>query len=783
MQRQKSFILLFLLLIFSFGLIIAPQPAKAQLGGPVTVISDIPATLQRVWNQIEKAYDVVQGIVGAELANRTVEMYLNTIAHDIATQLASGGPGGKPMFRVTSMKNTLQKAGQSAAGEFLAELTTKGFDDLGINLCNPRLEMRLTLTLAVLDSEAPPKPRCEWRSVVNNWRNFDTRIQDDLLRIQLRGSRGSATDFFYDLMTGGGEIGDYLKLSAELNRRKLEAQKALELEIIECKGFIDNKTPVSDEVIAHCSQTYQLQASLFTSAIQVDVEKELARKEAASNRKLSDILASAAKRFTNTFTSKLLTYYMRQGPWGLDDIGGLFSSGSSDNLAYRNSLLDLLRGGADLRQPRGLDAFKEFKTVSFGQIESYDYLTNYVLCPDQFRNPDNCVMNPTFLQAVNSKMTVKEAIDRGIINGNIILTSDRSKDSNAQGCYRDWLCYSNLVKMRQANIIPVGWELAALRGEVSLIEAINCFEEGSLCKYDRDDNYAVGGVAHNPFYHLIDPNWVLKAPQAFCNSFVYSAALEDRNSDTRYQYCADPQFCLQEDSQGNCLDGQYGYCVRSENTWRFQGEECTDGDVYSGCLTFVHNEFGQGSYIENTLEYCSPDEAGCRRYSQTQDAQGNWLLGAIDSDSNDLFLNKQAADCPAGQAGCSEFIVMAADTNTNLIPNGDFEMDTSGNNIPDGYMLQPFGSTARIVAGEGVGGSNAIISSFPFNAMRTSSSLVLAPYTNYTVSIDVKLREGLLGDGPAWIGMLGCNDINGQTASPSSPDGSMYFDNGSINLS
>ena len=46
-------------------------------------------------------------------------MFLDSLAYDVATELAEGGPGGKPQFRTVSIKKSLENAGNKAFGEFL----------------------------------------------------------------------------------------------------------------------------------------------------------------------------------------------------------------------------------------------------------------------------------------------------------------------------------------------------------------------------------------------------------------------------------------------------------------------------------------------------------------------------------------------------------------------------------------------------------------------------------------------------------------------------------------
>jgi hypothetical protein len=778
MPNYKKFVFTICLALFAFAGVVTPRPANAFsdfIGGPTSVV-------KWVWEKTEKVYDKVQGMVGAELSNRTVGMFLDSLAYDVATQLAEGGPGGKPQFRTISIKKSLQNAGNQAMGEFLGELTNKGFDKLGINLCDPSLSMKLTLTLSLVDSQLPPEPSCDWRSLQRNWSQFDDNIQADIVRFQLdprQSGNKSAVEFFKNVVSPkSSDLGAWYKIDKELNRRKIEAEKALEIEAEECQGYIDSKTPITDEVITHCSINESMGKELFVSATEIEAKKQEEKKKAAEAVPLSAILRDAGNRFLDTFTSKLMNNWIKRGMWSL--------FGNADNdiyKGYRDSLIDRLRGGADIRQPRGADIFKELRTVNIETIESYSYINEFTICPDQFRKPDNCVMSPAFLQALNNKITIQQAVDKGIIDGDTLFVHPNDAiNHTVNKCYRDGLCYSNLVKLRKANMIPVGWEMAALRAPISLQQAMNCFEENANCGLTIDETpgnqYMVDGNFHNPFYHLVDPDWVMKAPAVRCDAYAYAPILESPDGSNRQQYCADAKVCLAEDSEGNCLEDQYNYCTRTENIWNFEGKTCPGGETYAGCLTFVSEDFGAGSYIEDTLEYCTADQAGCRRYSQEKDSLNNWALEDIAVDFNDLFLNNQAEECSERDAGCSEYIVTAPDTGANLIPNSDFEIDLDDNDVADG-----FSGHVNLIDDEGINDSRAVLAAYRTNPPFTDHIITcyygipVVPNTNYTVSVSSRINPSDPGNAPARIAVNTCQDGAGNPGGIFSPDASMATTN------
>ncbi|MBU1202842.1 hypothetical protein KKH39_02260 [Patescibacteria group bacterium] len=724
MASYKKIIFSLVLVFVTFTGLSLPRPADAFI---VSVAHDVTGSLKWIWDKVEKVYDTVQGIVGAELSNKTVGMFMDSLAYDVATELATGAAGGKPLFRTTSIKQHLQNAQDKAFGEFLGELTTKGFDELGINLCDPSIDVKLTLTLALLDEQKPPKPKCDWRNVQREWKNFEKEVQSDIVKFHLdpkRSGTDSTKEFFQGLMDPeNSDLGALIKLETTVNNKKIEAKEVEELSASECQGFIDKATTVIEAVKTHCSVAMNMSEEQWDSAVENSAKAIAARKEAATNRKLSDILKDAGSRFVDTFTSKLMKEWIKDGMWSL-------FGGKNNNAIVGDDLLARLRGGYDFLQPRGQDLFKDLKKIRIEKIESFDYLNEFAICPSQFKKPDNCVMSPAFLQAVNSQMTLKQAIEDGVIDGQTPLIGPNDPlNHSTEKCYRDGLCYGNLVKLRKANIVPVGWELAAIRGPVSLQQAMDCFEESLDCRFPISDKFAVDGNQHNPFYHLIDPDWVLKAPSVLCDAYVNSSVLESSDSSNRQQYCADAKICLREDDDGNCLDGQYGYCTRTENIWRFEGDKCPSGDIYAGCLTFKNEDLGEFSYVEDSLDYCTADQAGCRRYSQEKDFEGNWILDDIRYDDNDLFLNKQANICSSDQAGCDQYILMAPDLGVNLVPNSGFG-DINDDGTPDGWSSVGFDYNGdRIANGYAYGGGLGV---------DLMQRVELLPNTMYQISVDME---------------------------------------------
>ncbi len=184
------------------------------------------------------------------------------------------------------------------------------------------------------------------------------------------------------------------------------------------------------------------------------------------------------------------------------------------------------------------------------------------------------------------------------------------------------------------------------------------------------------------FYHLVNPNWLLKAPSYKCGAMAYSAVpLPETNQ--RQKSCTDIKDCIRENDNGECL--AYSYCTREKNTWNFSGQSCPS--QFSSCDTYTRKSDGQTfSYLTKTLDFdgCDSSNAGCTWYcNDWSGKQGTWKCSApgksldydsgetVDSPTNTLFLTSNVKECSSTALNCNEYIDMSKG---NLIYNGGFEI-------------------------------------------------------------------------------------------------------------
>ncbi len=778
---KKVLIVVSLLALISVPVFYRPQQTEAFSVIPVVIVNKS----KWVWEKISTVVKEWKKTIITKVAVDTTRMFLNSMAYNLADAIANNAAGNKPLFKSLPIGKSLEQAGNAAAGEFLGSLTENAdLSKLGLNLCNPNVDVKLSITLGLLDQVEPPAPRCNVTNVLNQWSGLKDRFSDENYRATLRGmlqinayeqNKSFAYNNFLDVFTSvidQSAAVQYQQLYNKLKEEELSAEESEKIQIQICKGYLNKETTITKEIKTPCHQLLNMTEEQWNAAVAGDSYRYF---QLAQGNDLKAILAEAGNTFLSTLSSKLMKVYFDKGMLAL-------------NKAFEGDVVDYLRGGGgeNTSGQKPDNIFRSITAMEFQEVESYNFLTDFAICPGQadFQGLDNCVVDQKFLAAVVSQKTIEEAIADGLLDGNTVLIGPDDPRNNEKDCYRYGWCYRDLVKLRKANILPAGIELAAMRSSpgsaVTLGEAISCFEDGGDCEYGIDPQYDFN---HNPFYHLVDPDWTLEVPPTRCNAVVNGPALQSSDSTVRQTYCADPQVCLRVDDDGNCVEGQYGYCTRSENIWRFDGDTCENGDLYSGCLTFENDEFGTNSYLEWTLDYCSADEAGCRRYAQRYDEDGNWLLeedmtlppATAPLNEDDLFLSSD--DCEASASGCSEYITFTPNSQTNLLPNGDFEIDdVAPIGRADGF------STGVIVANEGVNGSNAASGTIgPSGNPATCRWIDVTPDTNYTLSVSVKDGGG---DGDARIMVDGCyKTIQGaDDGGIFSPDASMAVTNDDVGL-
>ncbi|MBI5071674.1 hypothetical protein HZB93_02140 [Candidatus Falkowbacteria bacterium] len=645
------------------GVFFYARPAEAQL-----VVSDPVTGVQTTIKNIKDFLKVLVVNAGTMALINAASRFMQKISYDLAVSLASGGGGQMPLFSTKGWGDYLGDAALDAAGEFIGSFG----DMVGVNFCappNPRLGLSLQLQLSQTYAEGLPPPTCEWSSIRSNWDSFIAEVQtEDFLReaaSQFQIGYGAGTDLDLAVSTYVGAFNAERSASESAALTREEGQGFLP-----SSDFISGNVKTPAEVIR---QTSQIQTEGPVNAEQL--------KWSLSGQALSagaqGILTMVASTFVSTLLSKTMERIFSKGMYSLAD---LFPEGedatSKEGTAWGG------RRAAEL-------AFADLLVPQIKEGGAYDILSDFIVCPEKFKGVNNCVMDGKFEAAVRQAQTgdpftVTAAIDQGYLDGNwpLIPSSDLAKNQDPY-CYTYGFCYSNLVKLRKARIIPIGWEIAAQSNTstnyVKLKEVVDRF---------RDCNAADEADTEHPYCHLIDPNWILKAPAEQCRARVYGPLLQTAENSFRQEVCVDSPTCIAEDDKGNC-EGGWGYCTREKNILRLDGDKCDA--QYDTCKLLRRSDGQNVAYVTNTVDYgppCTAEDIGCRWYSDRQSKVGDeWVWqdtltgsGAAARRNDRIFFNKNITQCD--EPGCNEFLRTTPDTRLNLIANSSFENFTG--TIDDG---------------------------------------------------------------------------------------------------
>ncbi len=607
-------------LLSSAGLF-APRPAEAFV---TTVIGDVVTAGKWIWEQIKDA-STFAWEHGAAIAYRNAVITLTTdIANDVATQITSGGIGQKPLFQTLDWGKYLEKTADNTIGDLIDEYAREN-SFVRYGLCEPigpiqgisktKEEVKRDIAKSLLQFGKNYKPRnriCDLDDLKKNW-NTIKNAPDVLTKAQA---------FLDPAQT---DLGTSLELQKIALERQAADQKIEELKLLANRGQKDIVEPIS-QAIKTPSVFLESQVS---SAIGGAVQSKL--------QPTGDLVADAAGVFTQTLASRLIKRLFQQGlvpnPSGLGPSAnfGLFGTSGVEYAVQVNSSIS---------------------TPQLVVDQPFDIIGQLSNCPQdiKFAGVYNCTIDSRMEQLLRKAdegklLTVKEAIQAGSLNGGWVFKNIRPSNQRSPDAWY----LTDIKKLRQARIVSVGWELAADKfkdQQVTLQQVVNGFND----------------VA-SPYYHLIDPDWVLRAPQSQCRIQGPGQTLEPRGAN-RQDTCVDLEQCVAEDEDGNCQ--AWGYCVAEKNVWRFGGNSCEfpEGSGYSPyatCQTFSSPAGSTFSVLTNSLQnYDDPvcsQAVGCKWYSKEFNPTSQGADRYSSNTADRIYLkNLDKAGCSSSDEGCTEFL-------------------------------------------------------------------------------------------------------------------------------
>lgn len=391
-------------------------------------------------------------------------------------------------------------------------------------------------------------------------------------------------------------------------------------------------------------------------------------------------IADAFGIFTNTLTNKLIERIFNKG----------IADPKAKSLAFNTGILSSSTGGVAAAKER----FASLGQVNFGTGGGIDILNELSACPIDVSNsssqtpspvsPYNCAIDASFRQAVEERLTVKQALERKLLSDQKVFGFDAN---GREPDFRSGYPYRSLKILRKYRMIPVGWELAA--------EYIRDFERqnvnlGAIVgQFDNPDS---------PYYRLVDPSWVLKAPENIClrsgfTSDVVSQEYVDvdgdeggkKNVDYSKRYC-NTDSDANVGKECNCSDGTATAdttkpaCISSYRYLTTAGkgqcaEEGSDGSLPNATCAFITpreqqiqrreacvaeqtcilenddgtcKQFGTCTQEKDTWRFngqsCSNVYASCQTFTDTSGQTNSYLKSTLQPDS-----------CGPDNAGCQQY--------------------------------------------------------------------------------------------------------------------------------
>ncbi len=578
--------------LFSF-----PQPAQAQWG----IVADVPRIVE--WVKKGFSWLIDKGLKFAYY--EAGDYFLKKLAYDSAVALSSGDKGQKEKFFRTNWKDYIKDTAEQAGAMFIDNL---GTEILGQSLCkpiDPLFSAKLTLNLG--KTMKPGAPSCTFDKMIKNLQNTEilggTGFTFDRLGNVFNAlDKGDKIKFSQDYFGSSNYLSAFVELKSmskdaiqkEMEAKKKEREKA-------------NPAMATKELIS---------GNISTPGELIDESIKKTMGETAMNVMNKDPLLSSAKLFLSTFAQNYLQRLIREG---------LFPSKKGSGGSSSVGVTAPVPGGGAMAAKAHFADFMEPNIKSGG---SFSPVSVMLACPSntKMRSWNHCIIDQSFAEAINQMMTIGEAVEGSgdssppVLKDKIFgFKSDGTEPTPLEG-----ISYKSMVVLRKYRVIPVTWELAAL-----YIKEINT---SSNKQYRLEEIMKDYDAVDSPFYHLVDPNWVLKAPDHSCQAegageqeldrrtVKVDSGERDENGNVIFEldtivnrlddYCADEVSCIQEDAKGKCL--QMGYCTKERSTWHFKGDACKS--QFATCET-LKNKQGSNSYLTNTLTNCSPGDVGCSWYS------------------------------------------------------------------------------------------------------------------------------------------------------------------------
>ncbi len=731
-----------------FVVAVVPTPATAQIPvtdpylGSITILEWIKFYFWRVKDELkEKLQKAVT--VSANIAfKHSLRVFASKLAEDTADWVGNWGTGKKPLF--LEDKKYFSKLSDAAAGEFLDTFAISVF---GQSVCSPiSIEKKLTIIqslqgLTQRTTAAACQKRCQDESAARQSR-INT-VQRTVLEVEaiskenpnlqiacvahLRKADADPTNvnnWEYGAPSTNKPAGECATiLNAILLKEKARDSNLLQLCLRDCQQGRKKASCSRQEAIKNLSEArVAAQVSLSLRPTENDLGQiiklygETRARQGEAVQEEETILRGGFKPVTTKITKqptippdlvrKRAEIALEESTIAERTVTGTLAADIIN--IFTNTVISrwterIFKGKCGLN-PAWCKGPQQAQTIAgqqyinvaagrqtFASLGQIDYVAG-----DSSRTEDifqamrsrGLTVDDRLAQAVREKKTVQEALDVGLLDGQKTFGYD-SQGNEPQDGYP----YRLIQYLKHYRVVPVGWELAA--------QYMKRFDNRNIGLTELTRLYGQCDPENNPsaYCGLIDPNWVLKAPETFCKrrgsgeeivsrQFVCDQDTKPFNGTGGVQgqpncatgndigkwilqrntdYCADEQSCIAENEDGSCR--AFGYCFAEKRVWRFDGTACPN--YYASCTAFSSQEGLDVSYLTNTVntEGCSSDNAGCRWYCLAPKADGTWQCSV--NDGVKQYFDRDVERCPASAEGCTEYL--GVKNGTNLAKNASFE--------------------------------------------------------------------------------------------------------------
>ncbi|MDD4901701.1 MAG: hypothetical protein PHE24_01040 [Patescibacteria group bacterium] len=742
----KIFATVFLIFFLSSSfLFMAPAPARANLP-VVDLLGNALTTGKTIWDKIQNVLKVLLVKVAGSAVESALSNTLKTIVYDEATYLGTGREGQKPLWETGNIGTIMGNIGDNAAGNFISQLEKQ----FGVNLCQPSLPtVKLSIGLGLVGAKRPPQPDCTASTMVKNWdatlKAFASQNRQDFLK-QFAG--------IFDVTGGKSDLSAALSIQSGFIEAQATATANKQLSMLAGSAglMLDNRN-VAGTVKGIPGKSQQD----FNNTMAA--EKASLMKSTQSD--LSDLVSIFIKQLSITGIQTIMKKFTESlnQPAANSSISNPYAAPQSGGIAAAQGVL------------------RKIIEPQFSSKADYDILQQLSVCNVGVLGgvgPTDCVIDDSFSQAISNRKTVGQAFVNDTKPFGFIAGS-ANNSAPIEPSYTQGYPYRSMSILRKYRIIPVGWELAAqyIEAHPEVISGNHNNLKSLIACYDPNDLYR--GYNDNGdekwCQGLVDPTWVLKAPQNYCSKQGYGPQILSGQSvsggvdadgkalQTEFQvvrsdsYCGDEKSCIKENDDGSCK--YFGYCTEDKRLWKFGASGSCDAQ-YNTCQTFTDSQGGRVSYLKNSIQFCDQINAGCHEYAIAAPEGYNSATENLDwtKSPDSVFLNKSAKTCDQSNEGCHEFLRFSSGLGTNLIINSDFSLDTDGNapaHWPADVLARvsganPGGHSGNVVqinsnspeafyTKDWSASAAGFISAFP-------AGFVMQPEVSYTLSAEVNLQSG-----------------------------------------